>query len=621
MAGFVIAQGCHESGWGTSNLAVNYNNFFGIGGPGNWYSYPSLDAGCEGYFKDTVLANSREGKAATTFDEYAEAYIKSGYSEASVVESLIRPIYNQYNLSQYDDADGQTSNKCEEFVQKALSYKGTSAYSWSASHPKSYHPGVWCADFVSACAEEVEIIGKVLDGSSSAYSCAHSVTKYGGSVNTQPSYSPRRGDLVNFMWNGGSADSGYADHIGIVTKYENGIVYTIEGNTSNCVDERSYSRSSSVLACFCSPDWSKVGGFSTSGGISGNLFDQLCTRKDAILREAAYLETVYEIDSNTKKLKVKDYKPSKTITDMKLSLVNYTDLFQAFWKAGARTLNFGSSMSGEYDYSELDSKVRIVVMYLVEKGLNNAAACGIAGNIKHESGFRTEAIGDYGTSFGICQWHNERGNQMKQMAGSDWSNNMTGQLDYLWYELENNYSGLLNSLKNVENTESGCRAAADMFVRQFERPANVDYQSSIRQESAANYFNQITQIIVSTDQSNYDSVNYVNLSSSRQSAIKRAYEEQGKPYSWGGTGPDSYDCSGFVGYCLTGSHSRLGTTDTFSNWPHTSDPIPGDVCLSSYHTGLYIGDGKMIHSPQAGDVVKIGQVQSDMWYCVYPGFD
>lgn len=618
MAGFVIAQGCYESGWGTSNLARNHNNFFGIGGPGNWYSYPSLDAGCEGYFKHTVLAKSEAGKAATTFDQYAAAYVKSGYSDASVIEALTRPIYNQYNLSQYDDSDSG-SNKCEEFVQKALSYKGTSASSWSAKHPKWYHAGVWCADFVSACGEEVDILGKVFDGSASAYACAHSVENYGGTVHNEKSYTPQRGDLVNFMWNGGSATSGYADHIGIVTECKDGTVYTIEGNTSNSVAERSYSRSSSVLACFCSPDWSKVGGYS-AGAIFGNLFDELCTREDAILREAAYLQATYETDSNRNKKVVKAYQASATPTDIKLSVVNYTDLFQAFWEAGVGLLNDSSSTSGSYDYSKLESKVRTVVLYLVEKGLNNAAACGIAGNIKHESSFSTDAIGDSGTSFGICQWHNERGTRMKEMAGANWSNNLTGQLDYLWYELENNYSSLLQSLKNVENTESGCRSAADMFVRQFERPANVDYQSSIRQDSAAEYFNQITQIVTSTSSSNYVSVNYANLSADRQAAVKRAYEEQGKPYAWGATGPDSYDCSGLVGYCLTGSHSRLGTTYTFAAWSHTSSPVPGDVCLSASHAGIYIGDSKMIHAPKAGDVVKIGPVQSGMWYCVYPGF-
>ena len=43
------------------------------------------------------------------------------------------------------------------------------------------------------------------------------------------------------------------------------------------------------------------------------------------------------------------------------------------------------------------------------------------------------------------------------------------------------------------------------------------------------------------------------------SIVSRAYSQLGKPYVWGACGPNSFDCSGFVSYCLTGSYSRLGT--------------------------------------------------------------
>ncbi len=57
---------------------------------------------------------------------------------------------------------------------------------------------------------------------------------------------------------------------------------------------------------------------------------------------------------------------------------------------------------------------------------------------------------------------------------------------------------------------------------------------------------------------------------SGNTVVDRAYGELGKPYAWGAVGPNSYDCSGLVSYCLTGSHSRLGTTGTFMGWPHAS---------------------------------------------------
>lgn len=78
--------------------------------------------------------------------------------------------------------------------------------------------------------------------------------------------------------------------------------------------------------------------------------------------------------------------------------------------------------------------------------------------------------------------------------------------------------------------------------------------------------------------------------------VSRAYSKLGCAYSWGGIGPNSFDCSGFVSYCLTGRYCRLGTTVTFMGWHRVTDPQPGDVVVNSRHTGIYVGNGEMIHA-------------------------
>ena len=99
--------------------------------------------------------------------------------------------------------------------------------------------------------------------------------------------------------------------------------------------------------------------------------------------------------------------------------------------------------------------------------------------------------------------------------------------------------------------------------------------------------------------------------------VSRAYGEIGKPYVWAAVGPDSYDCSGLVSYCLTGRHARIGTTGTFMGWPRVSNPQPGDICVNSHHCGVYIGDGMMIHAPRPGKNVQEGSVHSGMIYVRY----
>ena len=104
---------------------------------------------------------------------------------------------------------------------------------------------------------------------------------------------------------------------------------------------------------------------------------------------------------------------------------------------------------------------------------------------------------------------------------------------------------------------------------------------------------------------------------SGNSVVNRAYSQLGKPYQWDAVGPNSFDCSGLVSYCLTGSYSRLGTTGTFMGWTRVSNPQPGDICVNSHHCGIYIGGGQMIHAPQTGDVVKVSSVHSGMIYVRY----
>lgn len=96
------------------------------------------------------------------------------------------------------------------------------------------------------------------------------------------------------------------------------------------------------------------------------------------------------------------------------------------------------------------------------------------------------------------------------------------------------------------------------------------------------------------------------------SIVMRAQMELGKPYAWGGVGPDGYDASGLVSYCLTGIHGRIGTESTFMGWPRVSDPKPGDVCVSSSHCGIYVRPGEMIHAPTFGQTVSYGPIQSGM---------
>lgn len=98
--------------------------------------------------------------------------------------------------------------------------------------------------------------------------------------------------------------------------------------------------------------------------------------------------------------------------------------------------------------------------------------------------------------------------------------------------------------------------------------------------------------------------------------VDRAYEWLGKgKYSWGACSPGSFDCSGFVSYAVSGQYERMGSTTTFmSDYQKVSNPKPGDICVNDGHCGIYVGNGKMVHSATYGVGVVESKVQKGMIY-------
>mgnify|MGYP007128040813 CR=1 FL=1 len=74
-------------------------------------------------------------------------------------------------------------------------------------------------------------------------------------------------------------------------------------------------------------------------------------------------------------------------------------------------------------------------------------------NIQAESSFNPNIYGDSGSSYGICQWHNERFTALKNYT-EEWDT-LQGQLEYLHYELKTSYPSLWSSLKSASNDTDG----------------------------------------------------------------------------------------------------------------------------------------------------------------------
>lgn len=105
--------------------------------------------------------------------------------------------------------------------------------------------------------------------------------------------------------------------------------------------------------------------------------------------------------------------------------------------------------------------------------------------------------------------------------------------------------------------------------------------------------------------------------------LEFAFKQVGKPYQWGATGPGSYDCSGFSQASWRQAGVELPRT-TYEQWSWGAErrvPLdlnklqPGDLLFSKGlgHMGIYAGNGKMVHAPQTGDVVKVVDLDDYWW--------
>jgi cell wall-associated NlpC family hydrolase len=103
----------------------------------------------------------------------------------------------------------------------------------------------------------------------------------------------------------------------------------------------------------------------------------------------------------------------------------------------------------------------------------------------------------------------------------------------------------------------------------------------------------------------------------RAVAVQAALSRIGSPYSWGGSGPSAFDCSGLVmwafqqqGISLPHSSQSLAS----GGQPVSRDQMqPGDLVTyysDASHVGIYIGDGMMVHASTYGTPVRVAPVDN-----------
>lgn len=110
-------------------------------------------------------------------------------------------------------------------------------------------------------------------------------------------------------------------------------------------------------------------------------------------------------------------------------------------------------------------------------------------------------------------------------------------------------------------------------------------------------------------------------------AVEAAMSRRGKPYEWGATGPDRFDCSGLTqwSYKQAGVDIPRSSRAQYAGLPKVSrsELRPGDLVFFGdpiHHMGMYIGDGQMVEAPYSGQSVRVRAMdRSDYAGAARPG--
>ena len=177
-----------------------------------------------------------------------------GYSYANAVEfstmQASRLGWDSYGDTQYPAhvllyypyGRAFTSGGNQAIVEVALTQLGNEGgqpyWSWYGFEGRVE----WCACFVSWCADQC---GYIESGIIPKFAgCVDGANWFKGNGQWQDrNYEPQAGNIIFFDWEG----DGETDHVGIVEKCENGVVYTVEGNSGDACRQKQYTVGSSSI--------------------------------------------------------------------------------------------------------------------------------------------------------------------------------------------------------------------------------------------------------------------------------------------------------------------------------------------------------------------------------------
>ena len=274
--------------------------------------------------------------------------------------------------------------------------------------------------------------------------------------------------------------------------------------------------------------------------------------------------------------------------------------------------------------------MRKIVSGLQDLNLSNAMLAGILGNLRQESNFKPSALSDSKTYYGLVQWGKERRTALETIPDYD---TVEGQVKFLKAELQGtapatgNYGATLDkylsrydssNMQTVTDVEMACEA----FCVVVEGCTGGKAENKNKAKDGKYYQDLGQRKDYAKEIYNYLEIGNISVEASEQAKefLSIASSKLGCPYVWGAKGPNSFDCSGYVWWCLNQAGVNVPYRTT-ANWI-SDKPFPqvtsyddlraGDVMLISGHIVIIVGDGTIMDASSSNGKV-VHRNLSDWW--------
>ena len=256
------------------------------------------------------------------------------------------------------------------------------------------------------------------------------------------------------------------------------------------------------------------------------------------------------------------------------------------------------------DINQKKGNINAIADILQGAGLNLAAICGVLANMDNESGFDPTAVGDSGTSYGLCQWHNERKTNVQNYCRQKYGDiaSLQGQVEFFIQEAQGSIWGTLSS---VSNDTQGAYKAGYTMCYEFERPSDKANKSISRGNLAVSVYCPLFGVAGSGSSgtngggSTSGGAGYI---ASTSGIVQEAMKYLGNPYVWGGSSlTNGCDCSHFVWLVLKNCGSDYGYA-TSGGWRTRGSAVSpqdvqaGDVLCYNGHVAFYVDETHIVHA-------------------------